>query len=206
MICFMMAADDVFHDGPAPSPKPAGDADRPLRLFQTRHGSPIGALVALTDDEGVLRALEFEDHVPRMHQLLSRQYPAWVIETGRAAPQLGQRLAAYFDGDIHVLADIPVATGGTPFQRAVWSALRQIAAGTTLSYGALARKLDCPKASRAVGLANGANPVSLVVPCHRVIGANGSLTGFGGGLHRKRWLLAHEARACGAGNLELALQ
>lgn len=189
MICFIMMA--------APSP---------LLLFQTWHESPIGALAALTDGDGALRALEFEDHVPRMHQLLSRHYPSWVIETGRPAPLLDQCLGAYFDGDVHALAGIRVATGGTPFQRAVWSALRQIAAGTTLSYGQLARKLDCPKASRAVGLANGANPVSLVVPCHRVIGADGSLTGFGGGLHRKRWLLAHEARACGAGNFELALQ
>ena len=88
-----------------------------------------------------------------------------------------------------------MATNGTPFQRRVWAALRAIPAGETTSYGALARLLDAPGASRAVGLANGANPIGIVVPCHRVIGADGSLTGFGGGLARKQWLLQHEGAA-----------
>jgi methylated-DNA-[protein]-cysteine S-methyltransferase len=85
-----------------------------------------------------------------------------------------------------------VATGGTPFQRLVWAALREIAAGRTLSYAALAGRIGRPTAIRAVGLANGANPVGVVVPCHRVVGSDSTLTGYGGGLARKRWLLEHE--------------
>ena len=88
-----------------------------------------------------------------------------------------------------------MATSGTAFQNQVWSALRRIPRGQTLSYGALAKKIDRPAAVRAVGLANGANPIAIVVPCHRVIGANASLTGYGGGLERKRWLLDHEGAA-----------
>src|SRR5690606_5527006 len=100
-----------------------------------------------------------------------------------------------FEGDISALDALPVVTGGTEFQRRVWAALRQIPAATTISYGQLAARIGAPAASRAVGLANGANPVPIVVPCHRVIGANGKLTGFGGGLPRKQWLLSHEANA-----------
>jgi methylated-DNA-[protein]-cysteine S-methyltransferase len=103
-------------------------------------------------------------------------------------------LAAYFDGNIDGLADVQTATAGTPFQREVWKALRAIPAGTTISYGQLAMNLGRKGASRAVGAANGANPIPIVVPCHRVIGADGSLIGFGSGLPRKQWLLDHEAR------------
>jgi methylated-DNA-[protein]-cysteine S-methyltransferase len=109
-----------------------------------------------------------------------------------AAPAAARALLAYFDGDLDAIADLPTATNGTAFQRAVWSALRRIPAGRTVSYGMLATQIGRPKAIRAVGLANGANPIAIVVPCHRVIGADTSLTGYGGGLHRKRWLLAHE--------------
>lgn len=103
-------------------------------------------------------------------------------------------LQRYFDGEITALDAIPVAFSGTPFQKKVWTALRTIHAGTTLSYGDLARRIGEPAAVRAVGLANGRNPIGVVVPCHRVIGSDGSLTGYGGGLPRKRWLLDHEAR------------
>ncbi len=106
-------------------------------------------------------------------------------------------IQAYFDGDLTVLDRVPVRTGGTAFQNLVWAALRQIPAAMTTTYGRLAAQIGRPKACRAVGLANGANPVSIVVPCHRVIGADASLTGYGGGLDRKRWLLDHERRhAC----------
>jgi methylated-DNA-[protein]-cysteine S-methyltransferase len=98
----------------------------------------------------------------------------------------------YFKGDIAVLSGLPVAASGTPFQNDVWRALRKIKDGTTVSYGELARRIGKPKAVRAVGLANGQNPISIVVPCHRVIGSDGSLTGYGGGLPRKQWLLSHE--------------
>ncbi len=103
-----------------------------------------------------------------------------------------QALLAYFDGDLSAVNDLPTETNGTAFQRAVWQVLRKIPAGRTISYGALAAQIGNPKAVRAVGLANGSNPIAIVVPCHRVIGANASLTGYGAGLHRKRWLLAHE--------------
>src|SRR5207244_1075492 len=102
-------------------------------------------------------------------------------------------LEAYFAGRIDALAEIRTATGGTHFQREVWNALRGIPAGATISYGQLAASLGRAGASRAVGAANGANPIPIVVPCHRVIGANGTLTGYGGGLAHKRWLLDHEA-------------
>jgi methylated-DNA-[protein]-cysteine S-methyltransferase len=107
---------------------------------------------------------------------------------------LTDRLAAYFAGDLFAVDAIETRTGGTPFQRAVWSALRPIPPGTTVSYGELARAIGRPAASRAVGAANGANPIAIVVPCHRVIGANRTLTGYGGGLARKAWLLEHERR------------
>jgi methylated-DNA-[protein]-cysteine S-methyltransferase len=110
---------------------------------------------------------------------------------GRARP-VRDRLESYFGGDIHAIDAIPVRTGGTPFQNKVWTALRTIPPGSTLTYGRLAQKIRKPTAIRAVGHANGANPVSVVVPCHRLIGADGTLTGYGGGLHRKQWLLAHE--------------
>jgi methylated-DNA-[protein]-cysteine S-methyltransferase len=102
-------------------------------------------------------------------------------------------LEAYFKGEVDAINGLSTATGGTDFQREVWTALRQIPSGTTVSYGALAVKLGRPAAMRAVGLANGANPIAIVNPCHRVIGADSTLTGYGGGLERKRWLLLHEA-------------
>jgi methylated-DNA-[protein]-cysteine S-methyltransferase len=104
-------------------------------------------------------------------------------------------LSRYFAGEVTTIEVIPVATAGTAFQRDVWAALRKIPPGTTLSYGALARTIGRPRSVRAVGLANGANPIGIIVPCHRVIGADGSLTGYGGGIERKRWLLAHEGAA-----------
>jgi methylated-DNA-[protein]-cysteine S-methyltransferase len=106
---------------------------------------------------------------------------------------------AYFAGEMAALGRVPWTVVGTDFQKTVWRALLDIPAGTTTTYGALAARIGRPAAVRAVGLANGANPVGLVIPCHRVIGADGSLTGYGGGLERKRWLLAHEG-GCGGGN------
>jgi len=156
--------------------------------------SPLATLLLVTDDEGTLRALEFADLADRMHRLLQTYYGSYTLEEGAAPEPLKQALSAYFKGDLDALADVEVAMAGTPFQREVWSALRAIPAGTTVSYGQLAANLGRKEASRAVGAANGANPIPIVVPCHRVIGANGSLTGFGGGLPRKRWLLDHESR------------
>jgi methylated-DNA-[protein]-cysteine S-methyltransferase len=102
------------------------------------------------------------------------------------------QLTAYFAGDLREF-DLPLEAPGSDFQRRVWRELRQIPFGRSISYGELARRIGQPAASRAVGRANGQNPISIIVPCHRVIGADGTLTGYGGGLDRKRWLLDHEA-------------
>jgi methylated-DNA-[protein]-cysteine S-methyltransferase len=154
--------------------------------------TPIGIALVVTDAEGALRALDWEDYEPRMRQLLRLHYGAVVLVAARVPEPIRDALARYFAGDLDRLNTIQWRVAGTAFQRRVWTALQTIPAGTTLSYGALAARLDVPKAVRAVGHANGANPISVVVPCHRVIGANGSLTGYGGGLDRKRWLLEHE--------------
>ncbi|MGY6272532.1 methylated-DNA--[protein]-cysteine S-methyltransferase [Achromobacter denitrificans] len=163
-----------------------------------RVATPLGQMLVLTDAQQRLRAVDWEDYEARMHTLLRRQY-------GRDAPRLGvadgpsparRALEAYFDGELGAIDAFPVDLGGTDFQRQVWQALRGIAGGQTVSYGALAHRIGRPSAVRAVGLANGANPVGIVIPCHRVIGADASLTGYGGGLRRKRWLLDHEARHC----------
>ena len=154
--------------------------------------TPIGVALLVTDDDGVLRALDWEDYEPRMRQLLRLQCGAIELKNARAPAALTTALAAYFRGDLDRLDDIVWRVAGTPFQRQVWQALPKIRAGTTLSYGALAAKLGSPRAMRAVGHANGSNPISVVLPCHRLIGADGSLVKYGGGLERKRWLLRHE--------------
>ena len=127
-----------------------------------------------------------------MRAWILRHYPTTSLRAGRSPPSVGAAFETYFRGDGNALAAVPWVASGTPFQLQVWEALCAIPAGETLSYGALAERIGRPRAVRAVGLANGANPVAVVVPCHRVIGANGSLTGYGGGLSRKRWLLEHE--------------
>jgi methylated-DNA-[protein]-cysteine S-methyltransferase len=119
----------------------------------------------------------------------------FVMANDGAPATVRDGLSRYFAGEVTTIEVIPVATAGTAFQRDVWAALRKIPPGATLSYGALARAIGRPRSVRAVGLANGANPIGIIVPCHRVIGADGSLTGYGGGIERKRWLLAHEGAA-----------
>jgi methylated-DNA-[protein]-cysteine S-methyltransferase len=167
-----------------------------MTLHLDRLDTPIGTALLVTDDDGALRAFDWADHEERMRRLLARHYgPDVQLQDGPAPAPLRAALDAYFAGDVSQLDHIECRTEGTPFQRRVWAALRAIPVGTTLSYGTLAQRLGVPDAVRAVGLANGANPIGVVVPCHRVIGANGSLTGYGGGLERKRWLLAHEGAA-----------
>ncbi len=168
----------------------------PDQLYMSALPTPLGEARIVFDGQGQLRAFDWTSHLERMQRLLQRHYgpaadPARRRETAAPA-DFADRFAAYFEGEINALATLPWATGGTAFQQTVWRALQDIAPGETWSYGQLAAHIGAPRAVRAVGLANGANPVALVAPCHRVIGANGALTGYGGGLERKRWLLAHE--------------
>src|SRR5690242_8768128 len=137
-----------------------------------RLSTPTGSILIVTDDEHRVRAVDWEDHEGRMQRLLRLHYGANAIRM-RGAPhpsEARRSLEAYFEGDIDATAGLPVATNGTGFQRTVWAALRRIAAGRTVSYGILAIQIGRPTATRAVGLANAANPIAIVVPCHRVIG------------------------------------
>lgn len=152
-----------------------------MPLLLDRIPSPVGDLLVVFEGE-TLRGVAFEEQSPLQPDLPQATSPA----------AIRSRIEAYFSGDLLALDQIQVHPEGTAFQKQVWAALREIPAGTTLSYGQLAHRIGRPGASRAVGLANGSNPIGIVVPCHRVIGANGTLTGYGGGLHRKRWLLQHE--------------
>jgi methylated-DNA-[protein]-cysteine S-methyltransferase len=160
-----------------------------------RTETPIGELIVVVDGEGSLRAVEWTELEGRLARKLGRQFGAdgYALERGRNPGGVTAALSAYFDGALGIIDVLPVAAAGTPFQRRVWKALREIPCGTTVTYSELARRIGHPSSVRAVGHANGANPVGVVVPCHRVVGKDGSLTGYGGGIFRKRWLLAHEA-------------
>ena len=164
-------------------------------VYQTTP-SPVGELL-LTADAFGLTGVYFEPHRwgPSPDDVAGwrRDDAGGVLAAARA------QLAAYFAGELTAF-DLALAPRGTPFQERVWGALRDIPFGATTSYGELARRLGDPRATRAVGAANGRNPISIVVPCHRVVGADGSLTGFGGGIDRKRWLLAHEGARVPAGS------
>ena len=153
--------------------------------------SPVGELLLTAVDDGLTR-LWFEEH---RHgggvRAEWRHADAVGGSAARALRSAHEQLDAYFAGERTTL-DLPLAATGTPFQQRVWAALRTIPFGHTMSYGELAVRIGAPKAVRAVGAANGRNPISIIVPCHRVIGARGDLTGFGGGMERKRWLLEHE--------------
>ncbi|KDP93021.1 cysteine methyltransferase [Brevundimonas sp. EAKA] len=164
-----------------------------MTLTLDRIASPVGEVLVATDAEGAVRALDFHDYEDRMRRLLHRHYGPIELVEGRAPEAVRRAVEAYFGGDLAAFDAVVVKTGGTVFQQAVWAALRAIPAGETRSYGQLAAAIGSHRAVRAVGLANGSNPVGVIVPCHRVIGANGTLTGYAGGLERKRWLLAHEA-------------
>jgi methylated-DNA-[protein]-cysteine S-methyltransferase len=172
----------------------------PLTLLLDAIKTPIGELAIVADPDGALRAVEWTDHEDRMHRSLRLHYgrDGYTLKPARS-PGLSAALSAYFDGDLMAIHALRVATGGTEFQKSVWRALRTIACGETISYATLAERVGRPKAVRAVGHANGDNPISVVVPCHRVIGTNGSLTGYGGGIGRKRWLLAHERKGKSTG-------
>ena len=165
-----------------------------MELFIDRTETPIGELVLVADTQGRLRAVDWTEYEKRMLRFLRLHYgkDGFKLRPANDPHGLTSAMRRYFAGDLTAIDSLPVETAGTPFQRDVWRALRQIACGTTVSYAQLAEQIGRPSAVRAVGLANGSNPVGIVVPCHRVIGSNGSLTGYGGGIERKRWLLEHE--------------
>lgn len=156
--------------------------------------TPIGNMILLARD-GVLLLLEFDDAGDRVAREMRGRFGA--VELVRTANPFGlsDRVRAYFAGDLAAIDGITSDGGGTEFERRVWAELKRIPCGRTVSYGDVSRLLGDAKLARAVGLANGRNPISIVVPCHRVIGADGSLTGYGGGIERKKWLLAHEGGA-----------
>jgi methylated-DNA-[protein]-cysteine S-methyltransferase len=167
-----------------------------LQLLMDRIDTPVGEMLVVADHQGNLRAVDWADHEARMRGLLRVHYrkDGFRLEAARDPSGLTHALSSYFAGNLTAIDNLPVQTAGTPFQREVWRALRQITCGTTISYAKLAARIGRPKAVRAVGLANGSNPVGVVVPCHRVIGSDGSLTGYGGGIERKYWLLEHESK------------
>jgi methylated-DNA-[protein]-cysteine S-methyltransferase len=155
-------------------------------MIHTLIDTPLDPLLAVGDDDGRLTGLWF-DRAPAPE---SRR-------DDRAFATLREQVDAYFAGDLTAF-DVPLQMAGTPWQREVWQALQTVPYGQTMSYGELAARLGRPSAARAVGAANGRNPVSVIVPCHRLIGASGALTGYLGGLERKRWLIDHEERSSAA--------
>ncbi len=162
-----------------------------MELQLDRIESALGEICVVTDG-AALCALDFSDCEAQMRLLLARRFGEVGLRPARAPDGLRERFDAYFGGELGALDGIEVDSRGTPFQETVWRALRGVAPGETISYGKLAARIGRPAAARAVGLANRLNPVALVIPCHRVIGADGALTGYAGGLDRKRWLLEHE--------------
>jgi methylated-DNA-[protein]-cysteine S-methyltransferase len=155
--------------------------------------TPIDALTLAAKDER-LCLVHFGTKDSAARSTLQRWYPGETIERRPDPAGAATALAKYFSGQLDILDDIEVEFNGTAFQQMVWRALREVRAGHTASYSEIAARIGAPAAVRAVGAANGANPIAVVVPCHRIIGSNGSLTGYGGGLRRKEWLLRHEGR------------
>ncbi|MEO0867705.1 MAG: methylated-DNA--[protein]-cysteine S-methyltransferase [Cyanobacteria bacterium J06642_11] len=165
-------------------------------LYLTKLESPIGNILLVTEGD-VLVSLDYAGYEHRMMRLLEKRYGQFLLTEDDQlcpppTPTIAQAIRHYLAGDLTAIDGLPVNPGGTQFQSTVWQALRSIAPGTIMSYGALAKQLGNPGAVRAVGTTNSLNPISIVLPCHRVIGANGTLTGYAGGIERKRWLLAHE--------------
>jgi methylated-DNA-[protein]-cysteine S-methyltransferase len=169
-------------------------------ILRVRLASPIGELSAFARGDALV-ALELPQKRWAAAPDLARRFGDAPVHEVDDTLDLRCRLDGYWAGDLAALDSIEVDPGGTPFQRAVWAALRRIPAGTTMSYAGLARVVGAPAAVRAVGAANGANPVAVVIPCHRVVRSDGGLGGYGGGLDRKRWLLEHERAALPAGAL-----
>lgn len=153
--------------------------------------SPLGT-IAVAVSRGGVSALCFVESWPRVHDDVARRLGLVSFRSSDLGDDLRRQFDAYFAGDVSALDPIEVTIDGTPFQHRVWSALRQVRAGTTISYEELAKSIGSRNSARAVGAANAANPVALIVPCHRVIRADGDLCGYAGGIERKAWLLRHE--------------
>jgi len=171
-----------------------------MELWTDEVSTPIGVVALVVEPEsGSLCGLEFGAELEQLRKHLAARFGETAFRHVQDPHGIASRLRAYFDGDVTALDSVPVSTGGTPFQERVWRALRSVPAGATATYGQIASTVGKPGAARAVGLANAMNPVALVVPCHRIIGADGTLTGYGGGLDRKRWLLEHEMRHAAGG-------
>jgi methylated-DNA-[protein]-cysteine S-methyltransferase len=162
-----------------------------VQLQIDRVETPIGEVAVVASSEALV-ALDFVDCGARMDHLIASRFGVAELRALSDPAGFSARVRAYFSGTLDALEDVPVKTGGTPFQREVWRALRSVPVGETTSYGEIAASLDRASAARAVGAANAANLIALAIPCHRVIGSNGSLTGYAGGVERKRWLLRHE--------------
>jgi methylated-DNA-[protein]-cysteine S-methyltransferase len=166
-------------------------------LFDTLE-CPIGTIILVSRGSN-LCAVDFSDYESRLRTLLERRYPGYSLHRQPDPNGFTHCLRRYFDGNAAAFDSVEVETGGTLFQQSVWLALREIPLGTTVSYGELAIRIGRPSTARAVGYANSLNPVGIVLPCHRVIGRNGDLTGYAGGMHRKQWLLEHERAMVVAG-------
>lgn len=160
-------------------------------LFLDRFDSPVGDILLVSDGKQ-LNAVDYGDYEHRMLGLLQTHHKTLKLSPANNPGGFSDRLRAYFSGALDAIEALPVDPAGTEFQQQVWRSLLTIPCGEVWSYGQLAQQLGKPGAARAVGLANSKNPISIVVPCHRVVGANGKLTGYAGGLERKRWLLNHE--------------
>ncbi len=159
--------------------------------YLTGISSPIGNVEMVIVGDS-LEVLDFCDSNGRIDALITRHYPEGLRRTDSDPSGIAEKIAAYFEGELDAIDRVSASPNGTPFQQTVWKALRTIPCGSTIAYRDLADRVGNPRARQAVGQANGRNPVSIVVPCHRVIGADGSLTGYGGGIERKAWLLRHE--------------
>jgi methylated-DNA-[protein]-cysteine S-methyltransferase len=162
-----------------------------MKFLIDRLPSPMGTMLLVSDGKS-LCSLDFADCAARMMGLLQKRHESVTLVEAIDPQGFSSQIRAYLAGDFSSLNDLPVNGGGTDFQQLVWQELQTIPVGMTITYGELATKLGKPTASRAVGMANSLNPVAIVVPCHRVIGAKAKLTGYAGGLDRKQWLLQHE--------------
>jgi methylated-DNA-[protein]-cysteine S-methyltransferase len=162
-----------------------------MKILSDTIPTPMGPMTMLACDS-VMLFLEFSDADDRVEREMKARFGNAELVPTKNPFGFSERITNYFAGDLATIDTIPVDGGGTHFQRRVWAELRNIPCGVTISYGELATRLGDKNAMRAVGLANGRNPIAVVVPCHRVIGANGSMTGYGGGIARKEWLLRHE--------------